>query len=360
MTGKGGGAKEATPTDSRIFLDGREVQFTAYNIDGNNYFKLRDIGEAFSFGVDWDDDRNTIVIDTSKGYSLDGGTTTPVSTPAPTPTPTPEPEPTPTPSTGGDVDLLTPTDISWYSWPDTNRWQYYLDFNSNGEFEYRVYHTEATSSINVGIRLWEELYQGTYSASNGTLALTYTSAYHEDIDKPRMSIALPENVSFSYEIGGRASEYWNPDIEAYDYLYSNLLDISGGLPPCSELFKEGMTFNYKTDGENYKGDMPTKEQLPWPSDLMPGVPEYGNGGIITRINTSSYSGNVDVIISETTIGAWSEYCDRVLQAGWVLDSKYTVQGLKNGIYSTLMHKNYDFTLVLRLQTDGNYSIYKWW
>ena len=46
MTGKGGGTKEATPTDSRIFLDGREVQFTAYNIDGNNYFKLRDIARV--------------------------------------------------------------------------------------------------------------------------------------------------------------------------------------------------------------------------------------------------------------------------------------------------------------------------
>ena len=73
MSGKGGGAKEAATTDSRIFLDGREVRFTAYNIDGNNYFKLRDIGEAFNFGVDWDDTRDTVGIDTSKGYSTGGG-----------------------------------------------------------------------------------------------------------------------------------------------------------------------------------------------------------------------------------------------------------------------------------------------
>jgi hypothetical protein len=69
MTGKGDGAKSASPTDSKVYIDGDEVQFTAYNIDGNNYFKLRDIGEAINFGVDWDDARNTIVIDTGKVYT---------------------------------------------------------------------------------------------------------------------------------------------------------------------------------------------------------------------------------------------------------------------------------------------------
>ncbi|MCL2163536.1 MAG: copper amine oxidase N-terminal domain-containing protein [Oscillospiraceae bacterium] len=69
MTGKGDDTKEATPTDSRIYLDGGEVQFAAYYIDGNNYFKLRDIGEAFDFGVDWDGEKDTVVINTSKGYT---------------------------------------------------------------------------------------------------------------------------------------------------------------------------------------------------------------------------------------------------------------------------------------------------
>jgi len=69
MTGKGTGDKRPTPTVSKIYLDGKEVQFTAYNIDGNNYFKLRDIGAAFDFGVTWDGAKNTIVIDTSIGYT---------------------------------------------------------------------------------------------------------------------------------------------------------------------------------------------------------------------------------------------------------------------------------------------------
>ena len=68
MAGKGSGVK--TPVESKqiVFLNGIEVQFAAYNIDGYNYFKLRDIGSTFNFGVDWDDDLRTVSIDTSKMY----------------------------------------------------------------------------------------------------------------------------------------------------------------------------------------------------------------------------------------------------------------------------------------------------
>ena len=69
MTGKGTGAKTPTPTSSKIILDDEIVQFTAYFIEGNNYFKLRDIGAAFDFGVDWDGANSTIVIETSRGYT---------------------------------------------------------------------------------------------------------------------------------------------------------------------------------------------------------------------------------------------------------------------------------------------------
>ena len=61
-------AKQATPTTAKVYLNGKEVQLIAYNIGGNNYFKLRDIGQAFDFGVGWDGTANTITIDTSTGY----------------------------------------------------------------------------------------------------------------------------------------------------------------------------------------------------------------------------------------------------------------------------------------------------
>jgi hypothetical protein len=61
-------AKEATLTASKIYLNGEEVQLTAYNIGGNNYFKLRDIGRIIDFAVTWDGDLNMIGLDTSNSY----------------------------------------------------------------------------------------------------------------------------------------------------------------------------------------------------------------------------------------------------------------------------------------------------
>jgi hypothetical protein len=40
----------------------------AYNIDGYNYFKLRDIGIVLDIGIGWNDSLNTISIHSKKGY----------------------------------------------------------------------------------------------------------------------------------------------------------------------------------------------------------------------------------------------------------------------------------------------------
>ncbi len=63
-----GTAKVATPTTSKIYKDGEEISLTAYNINNNNYFKLRDIAKAFDIGVTWDGTTNTIGIYTSISY----------------------------------------------------------------------------------------------------------------------------------------------------------------------------------------------------------------------------------------------------------------------------------------------------
>jgi len=73
----------ANRTTSRVLVNGVQINAEAYNINGNNYFKLRDIGQAIDFAVTWDGANDRILIDTSKGY-------TPEETaPAPTPTPAP-------------------------------------------------------------------------------------------------------------------------------------------------------------------------------------------------------------------------------------------------------------------------------
>lgn len=68
MQGKGTGYKTPTPTGSTVYIGGREVSFTAYNIEGNNYFKLRDIAVEFNFSVNYINATKVVVIDTSKEY----------------------------------------------------------------------------------------------------------------------------------------------------------------------------------------------------------------------------------------------------------------------------------------------------
>lgn len=64
-----GASMKATANTSPILKDKLAVKLSAYNIGGNNYFKLRDLGQAFNFAVTWDGATNSINIDTSKGYT---------------------------------------------------------------------------------------------------------------------------------------------------------------------------------------------------------------------------------------------------------------------------------------------------
>ena len=62
-----GTPKVAYPTTSRVILDGRELNLSAYNIGGNNFFRLRDLMLELGIGVTWDDATNTIGLDTRAG-----------------------------------------------------------------------------------------------------------------------------------------------------------------------------------------------------------------------------------------------------------------------------------------------------
>ncbi len=76
-------SKTAAFTMSKILLNGSEIKLTAYNIGGYNYFKLRDVAAAIDYGVTWDGATNTIGIDTSTGYAVPSGTSTPPVIPPP-------------------------------------------------------------------------------------------------------------------------------------------------------------------------------------------------------------------------------------------------------------------------------------
>lgn len=68
----------ATPNQSKVLVNGREMAFDAYTINGNNYFKLRDLASVLSgtdkrFDVSWDDTRKAIDLISDQRYTSVGG-----------------------------------------------------------------------------------------------------------------------------------------------------------------------------------------------------------------------------------------------------------------------------------------------
>lgn len=58
---------DAQPSTQKIYVDGEKVSFTAYSIDGYNYFKLRDLGKVIGFYVNYDKENNQVIV---KGEKL--------------------------------------------------------------------------------------------------------------------------------------------------------------------------------------------------------------------------------------------------------------------------------------------------
>lgn len=57
-------SKTAQYGASELYIDGYPQSVRAYLINGNNYFKLRDLAEIFMFDVGWDATANSVIIDT--------------------------------------------------------------------------------------------------------------------------------------------------------------------------------------------------------------------------------------------------------------------------------------------------------
>jgi hypothetical protein len=167
MTGKGAGDKAAASTKSKIILDGKEVNLTAYNIEGNNYFKLRDIGESFNFGVDWDGVRNTIVIDTGKGY---------------------------TPEAPAAVSSAVPPGKYVHKKPEiyeSGPLAAYIQINSDGSFERNVF------DFSYGL-----CHLGTYAVTGDTVKFTILTYYDsEDNTEREYTEEIPSRY-FSYKFDG--------------------------------------------------------------------------------------------------------------------------------------------------------------
>ena len=79
---------KATLSTNRVLVDGQEVRLTAYNINGNNYVMLREIGRAVGFNVYWNSDAKCVQVESGKPYTGEASVTSaeakPVEQPAQT------------------------------------------------------------------------------------------------------------------------------------------------------------------------------------------------------------------------------------------------------------------------------------
>lgn len=65
LVSKGEGAKPYTAGEANLAIGGVAKALSVCSVENNNYFKLRDLGEAIGFSVDWDAASKTVIIQTT-------------------------------------------------------------------------------------------------------------------------------------------------------------------------------------------------------------------------------------------------------------------------------------------------------
>ena len=68
LSGTAAESASAIVTNNQIYIDGEPVTLKAFKIDGANYFKLRDLGEALDFRVGYDEHTRIVYISGARGY----------------------------------------------------------------------------------------------------------------------------------------------------------------------------------------------------------------------------------------------------------------------------------------------------
>lgn len=71
------GTQTANLSTAWVYQDGRPASLTGFEINGNNYYKLRDVADAFDFNVTWDGENQRVDIITTESYVAEDETETP-------------------------------------------------------------------------------------------------------------------------------------------------------------------------------------------------------------------------------------------------------------------------------------------
>lgn len=65
------GSVTASKSSNSIYINGKKMDLSVYKINGNNYFKLRDLGAALDFYVGYDNAAKSVTISGKSGYQAD-------------------------------------------------------------------------------------------------------------------------------------------------------------------------------------------------------------------------------------------------------------------------------------------------
>ena len=68
----GSASKTAESSTAVVYKDDAKMDYTGYNIDDNNYYKLRDVCESFNIGIKWDGANQRVDILTDESYVPEG------------------------------------------------------------------------------------------------------------------------------------------------------------------------------------------------------------------------------------------------------------------------------------------------
>lgn len=64
----GSASKQAETSTAVVYKDNTKMDYTGYNIDDNNYYKLRDVCKSFNIGIKWDGANQRVDILTDESY----------------------------------------------------------------------------------------------------------------------------------------------------------------------------------------------------------------------------------------------------------------------------------------------------
>ena len=203
--------KKVVQSPQTLYIDGVKVTgVSAYNIDGSNFFKLRDLGEKLGFGVDYDASSNTILITTVS-----------------------EPEPEPPAEWDPDISFRT-VDMDGNYWDDScfasakltmiNYWAYWCG-PCVGEMPdlQKIADTYADCGLQV-IGIYDGADEAMNKAKAADLGITYPNIrYHEAFDPWLNTGYIPDTIFVDGSgkvvgevyIGSRSYAGWAELVESF-------------------------------------------------------------------------------------------------------------------------------------------------